>query len=331
MVTIDEIKKHFESGLSGELKRLEEKRLQIINQYSYRSYRWTMLLLGIGCITAIALSINFPNTPAKWGTAIMPITGLVAIVYPIIIGVKRRAAFKLVNREFKQTVLPKLLLFVSPDLTYSPEKGFDKNEFEDSRMFRYVPNVYSSEDLVEGKLESTRFRMADVVARQRSRSRNSESSTTHTIFSGLFIEVKLGKAYRGSTIIRPNPSQGTNLEDKGVLADLISTLSEKLQSLEPGLIRFGNQEFDSYYYVHSTDESEARSIINSTLMNKLNTFRKNEKHLLLSFTGDSMNIALSAPDMFEGNLHSSFLTFEPFRHYLDALLLVMQIIRELRS
>ncbi len=338
MKTIKEVRAFFEGDLKVELHSLEELRLNINQQYSFRHYRLTLKILGILSVAAIITSMVLPNSPLRWGTMLVPFTALVAIVYPIILVSLRASKFKAVNRKYKEEIIPRVLTFVQPRLTYFPDKGMSVVDIENSMLFERDGLRCRSKDLVEGSVEGFRVQFAEVgIFRVSSILHGSRRHRRTPIFAGMFFQIDLGRKLLGRTLVLPDIREGISIKMiKRLFGDaaeeVIERLGERIESLGGELIKMHDARFEKFFSVYAQNETEARALLTPSFMHKLVDFReKNNLMVQLSFTGQYLNLAIDASDMFEGGVDDSFLRFENFADYVEILLLLVNVVNEIPS
>lgn len=338
MKTIDEIKHYFEVDLKKEIDILEAKRLVIINRYSFKLYKKILKVAGLLILTMIILRITFPNSVFKYGTLLVPATALFAIVFPIVIWAIRASKFKSVNKECKQSLLPKLITFIIPEMKYKPEAGIEISEFQDSLIFQgHRISKYETEDLVTLKINNVDVKLAEVRALQRSKNSNRSTSNYRSIFSGLFVRVQYPQSFSSSIIIKKDLRNSIAARaGKTLLGEtfggLVDTLTDKIDSLNltNDRVKIDDTNFENQFTVYCKNAEDAKRVLHPSIRNKMTTFSTQTQHdVQFSFTGNHLNIALGLPNLFEWDYNTSFHDFEKFKDYLFQLLFAISMVSTL--
>ena len=333
MKTSLDVQKFFENDLKQKLAVLEQRRLQVIQRYSFKPYRTTLKVLALLDVFAIITSMAFPASPLRWFTLLIPFTAVVALAYPVVLWIVRASRFKVINRSYKKEIIPELLHFIHPALKYNPEQGIPRRGVDDSLLFDAAYGTYRSEDLVEGAIGDVYVKLADATLQRKSHS--GRNSGVVTIFSGLFCQIDLNRQFFSHTIIEPDIRDGMTIKlVKKIFGDeatdIIEQIGKKIESLAGGLIEMGDPRFDRYFSVSTHDERETRTLLTPSVMSKIADFRERIDQIIhVSFTNQHMNLAIDAPDMFEGGVEESFQTFDNFRDYIEALLLTLSLVEEI--
>lgn len=334
MKTSLDVQRFFENDLKQKLEVLEQRRLHVIHRYSFKPYRTTLKVLALLDVIAIITSMAFPASPLRWFTLLIPFTAVVALAYPIALWILRASRFKIINKSYKNEIIPELLRFIQPTLNYNPGQGIPRRAVDDSLLFDAAYGTYRSEDLVEGTIGAVYVKLADATLQRKSQS--ARNSSVVTIFSGLFCQVDLNRQFSSHTIIEPDLRDGMTMNlvkkifgDEAV--DIIEQIGKKMESLASGLIETGDPRFDRYFSVFTHDEKETRTLLTPSVTSKIADFREKIGHIIhLSFTNQHMNLAIDAPDLFEGAVEESFQTFDNFRDYIEVLLLTLSLAEEIR-
>lgn len=203
-----------------------------------------------------------------WGIVFGGGTGLIllAIVSSVLSG--------RLTRYYKTEIVPQFLGQFCEEGRYNPEAGIDETIFRASNLFRR-PDRYSTEDLIEGRIGSTKFCFAEVHAQEKrtTHTKNGTRTTWVTIFKGFFFVADFNKHFRGQTTLVPNYWGSKWLAGK-----------QRVQLENPRLMK--------EFLVCSTDQTEARYILPPSLMERImELWEKYPGMLSISFTGSDIVIA----------------------------------------
>lgn len=331
MKSKEEFEHFYENELKRSIENLESQRTEITEKYSFKSYkrniRWLIILCVLAGIT-IALSPNVPETLAL----IVPFTIGYAIVAAIYIHVMRSRKFSPIKTEYKQSVIPKIIGFVDPELKYDPGQGISKEEFNRGGLFGSYTS-YRSEDLVFGDNREMNIRMSDIECTRRTRSsgKNSSSSTV-IVFKGFYIISSLKNKIPSGVIIKPafQFSEAIVGLAKKFLGDkLVASIGEKLELND---IEVGDEEFDKQYTVKSVSPEVAKDLVTPRFIQLILSFQK-ELNLPVSFSffDNSVHIAFSGINLFEADVYTSFTEKDISRQYFNYLNLAYGIIEAIQA
>ena len=175
----------YATGLLKELKRLEIRRKAVLGRVK--------VLIAVAC--GIALSILAIQLVFGLNWTLILLAGIVCVgggsgIYRYIISGYAR--------DFKISVIRKIVEFINPGLTYRADGHISAAEFNSSRIFTRYPNRMRGDDLIEGKIGITDIKFSEVHAEH-------ESGTTgrhgrrrkrySTIFKGLFFMADFNKKF----------------------------------------------------------------------------------------------------------------------------------------
>lgn len=174
----------------------------------------------------------------------------VAAVFAFLIFVGSKSAE--VTAFYKKHIVSQVVDGLLPDAVYRPEWGVSEQLFCHCGLFSTVPDRYSSEDGVIGRVGKTDLRFSEVHAEERhvsvdSKGRRREYWTD--IFNGFLFEADFHKEFRGHTVLYRD-------------ALIKFRLGERRVKLE-------NEAFERCFDVYSTDEVEARYILSPSMMERL--------------------------------------------------------------
>lgn len=174
----------------------------------------------------------------------------------------RGAAYR---RDYKNTVNSRLVSLIDPNLTYRAEGGIGADFFVASELFGKSPDRYSTEDLIEGDYGKTSLKLAEIHAEERHTSTDSEGRTRtsySTIFKGLLLIADFHKHFQGRTFVFPD-----------VAEKMFGKFGRNFQKLGgrkgTSLIHLEDPEFEQAFAVHSTDQTEARYVLSTSMMRRI--------------------------------------------------------------
>ena len=266
------------------------------------------------------------------------IFGYISVLYenPIPIGIMAVAcigfAFFKINplwssyySAFKQQVIKQIIHFIDDTLTYSPSDCISQGRFEECGIFRTHIDRYKGDDLVTGKMGSTDMKFSEVHAEYKTTTTDSKGRRQthwHTIFKGLLFSADFNKHFSVSTYVLTDRAE-----------KLFGSFGTKFQKFSGhgDLVKLEDPEFEKYFVVYSSDQTEARYILSTSLMKRILDYKiKSKKNIQLSFVSSRLFVAVPyRKDLFEPKLFGEITDFESVEEYYNDLRLVLALIEDL--
>lgn len=194
---------------------------------------------------------------------------------------RKRLNFK---TEYKKVVVSKIVQFVSPELTFTPNLFIPEARFNASKLFLADPDIYNGEDLVSGMVGKTHIEFCELHTKDRTT--DSRGRTTYTtIFKGIFYIADFNKHFQGQTYI---------LSDFGErFMGAFGRFFQNINMMRPDVVRMEDPEFEKHFAVYATDPVEARYILSPSFMERLLAYRKKTNTAVqFSFVENHMYIAV---------------------------------------
>ncbi|MEI7828440.1 MAG: DUF3137 domain-containing protein [Prolixibacteraceae bacterium] len=220
--------------------------------------------------------------------------------------------------QFKPFVNSKLITFINPAYSYSPEKSMELQVVNDSQLFAGFPDFTClSEDLTEGEAGNHQFLFSTIIVRSDHQSGN--QSDPMDLFSGLLFKTGINKKFNGHTFVRPDYAE-----------NILGRLGRGLQKMsldETKLVQMEHPEFEKYFVVKSTDQVEARYLLTPSLIEKLLNARINfGRDFELSFASGNLYIALSLEkDFMSPSYAGPLISYRKIAEYCKGLELLIQL------
>lgn len=323
MPTLDQLRLHFEKNLTEKLGALEKRRLALLERHSYRTYKRLLLLMAVVSIVLIIGGIILPASPLKWGAGMVPLTALVAIVYPIVISVRRQKVMGSLVDEYRLTVMNSLLPCAAEELQYKLVGTLTPADVDNTLLFEGPVDLYTLEDAVESRVPRE-FMMTRVILEERRRSTTSNSRYL-TAADGLLIQCTNAESVPGFTVIHPGEFAEVQTRD-GLIGSLAKHLDAALTSMTPGAVPVEHEEFSKYFKVLSSDPRDAMRVLTPHRTQWLTSFRKRIGiPVSFSFVGDSISAAIDGTGLGSIDYTVTFLSFSHFEEYLKSLLLALEL------
>ena len=226
---------------------------------------------------------------------------------------------------FKQQVIRQIIHFIDDTLTYSPSDCIRQGRFEECGIFRTHIDRYRGDDLVTGKRGSTDMKFSEVHAEYKTTTTDSKGRTQthwHTIFKGLLFSADFNKHFSVSTYVLTDRAE-----------KLFGSFGTKFQKFSGhgDLVKLEDPEFEKSFVVYSSDQTEARYILSSSLMKRILDYKiKSRKNIQLSFVSSRLFVAVPyGKDLFEPKLFGEITNFESVEEYYNDLKLVLKLIEDL--
>jgi hypothetical protein len=312
MKSIEDFKTYYDTELRAVLEPLEIERKASLKKVGIAAVVLGVLVSGI---VVFVMSMG---------------AGAFAIIVAVIGGLLMAGAWYLFTKDFKSnfknTVIRKVIQYVSPDLQYAPHGKISSGEFQSSTLFKNRIDRYKGEDFVEGIIDKTQIRFSELHAEYKTTSTDSKGNTRtswHTIFKGLFFVADFNKHFEGRTVVLPDSAE-----------KLFGRLGQKFQSMNMSrddLVKLEDPEFEKEFVVYATDQVEARYILSPALMRRILEFKRRLKvPVHIGFVNSNLYMALSIKkNMFEPRIMRSILDFEMVREYLEDVILAVGIVEDM--
>ncbi|MCD8176920.1 MAG: DUF3137 domain-containing protein [Tannerellaceae bacterium] len=249
-----------------------------------------LLVLFTGILSLICV-FGYPEY--SWTIVFAVIISLITMISLFIVQSRK------VAEDYKLLVITPFVSNLIKDGVFSPEKGISEQTFIESGLF-IVPDLYSSEDLITGKVGETSIAFSEVRAQERHRKINSkgQSRTYYTdIFKGFIFVADFPKEFRYPVVVRRT--------------NVLSSKKNRVHLEDP--------EFEKCFNTYCTDQIEARYLLTPSIMSRIMDLERKfrGKNMMLSFRNSHILIAISDnTNDFEADVLSSvFNTVKLKREY----------------
>ncbi|MFV0376987.1 MAG: DUF3137 domain-containing protein [Mangrovibacterium sp.] len=253
------------------------------------------------------------------------VAGVVIVIGAIISYAFASERYNLYKQAFKNNIVPKVVASIDPSWCYSPQSHISQAEYYQSRLFEKRCDRFKGDDLITGMIGKTDFRLSELHTEYRTvtvDNKGRRSEQWHTIFKGLFVHADFNKEIKDQTFVLPDTAER-----------LLGKWGQKLQSFDPRgqLVKLENPEFETYFVVYASNQTEARYILTPIVMEALVTMRKQfNTEIAISFVGTRVYFAFSfSQDLFEPRLFSSGVRFTDIEQMQYQFNMITVIINEL--
>lgn len=296
-----------------ELEKSLKSTIESLESYRIKQRRKLLLyaFLGItGAALVVYLSFTILSFLGGWGFIIAA-----ACLYPA-------AATNLgYQKHVKQTLVQSLVNSIDKSFQYSTSQGLLRERFDESHLF---PNYtsYGSEDYITGKIGKTAFEMGEVTLHQDMGGDNVDK----LVFKGLVLIADFNKHFQTKTFVLPDAGEK--------LFGDIATYFQSFSKKKGELIYLEDPEFEKNYKVYADDEIEARYILSSSLMMRLNWLKDKvgKYKVYISFVNEKMFVAIDYgywKNLFEVNIHKSLKKNKNVKVFYNQMLACVSMIDEL--
>lgn len=315
MHTAEELRKFYDTDLMPPLTELETVRKSVLK----RIIKYSIITIVTVVILGFVLSLVTTNIQTP--LIIIAVIGIGIIYYIYYTGIKNYTS------SFKDSIIQKLIHFIDTNLNYSKDKCISQSVYMSSRIFPKMPDRYSGDDYVSGKLGQTEVEFSELHTEYKTEttdSRGNRQTSWHRIFKGLFFIADFNKNFNTSVVVLPDTAEK-------YFGKLLGSMFQSWNITRDKLIKLEDPEFEKYFVVYSNDQIEARYILSTSLMKRIVDFKKKSgKDIHISFVNSKIFVAISYNEnLFEPRVFSTLLNFEPIQKYYNDLSLAIGLVEEL--
>lgn len=277
----------------------------------------------ITIIIMVILSIIFLLLSIKWN--FMKFGGVLIffaiVVYPI--------AKKNFENKLKKLIMP-YVCGCFPDLKWIEnvdEITRNANMYISTGLFSDFDNAFF-DDYFIGKYNGVNFEIREFEATKEIG--YGKDKRTETIFDGVIVHLDMNKNFTGNTVLRPH---GLNINTMTIKWQKTLNSNEEAKVYKsPKLHKttLEDVEFNKKFDVYTNDEVEARYLLTTSLMERLNTMQTafNANKVAGSFYEGKFYIALyTNKDLFSiGSLNKNVCDKEQFNTMFEEILSIIKLI-----
>ena len=214
---------------------------------------------------------------------------------------------------FKNEVIGALVKEVEENLGYYPEQGIAPQTYINGGFEQHFDR-YSSEDLIEGKLDDKYMvYMAEVLTQNESTDSEGNTTTT-TIFKGIFGVSDCSKEIPGYIKIH---------SDKGFFGKIFGK-KEKIE--------MDSSEFEKHFDVYGTNQIVAMQILTSDIMEMLIEFKETSKiRYELTLKENQIYLRFFTGAVFEPNIFKKSLDYNTLKRYYDIIEFIFKVTRSINK
>jgi len=303
----------FVTDLVKELKRLEVRRRAVLGRVMIL-IAVTAGVIGVTATITVVFSMGFSPV---FVTGVICIAGAWALYKCLTAGYVR---------DFKKSIIRKIIAFMNPALTYRARGHISPMEFHSSRIFTQYPDRMRGDDLVQGRIGFTDIKFSEVHAEHRAQSADHSGrgrKRYSTIFKGLFFMADFNKEFCGKTVVLPDSAER--------LLGCVGSFLQSMNRSRGQVMRMDDPEFEKYFVVYGDDPIESRYILSTSLMQRILNFRnKTRKRVYLSFVGSQVFVAIPyRKSLFEPGILSKLTSFKGAHQHFEDLNLALGIVEDL--
>ncbi len=228
--------------------------------------------------------------------------------------------------SYKEIFLQKIIKTIDPNLNYKPLSKISVYDFKQGQIYKNPIDRYSGEDLIEGKIGETSFRLSEIEASTVTEDKDGKSSV-HTFFDGLYFIGGFNKNFKATTVVLPDFYEAK----LGLFGQFLQNVGGKIDSRFEKIIRLEDPEFEKSFIVYSSDPVEARYILTPSLMKRILELKKLlSQNIALSFVNSEIHIAIKTKkDYFEPTVKTSLFDTGHIAEFIEDIQFSKYIIEEL--
>ncbi len=208
-------------------------------------------------------------------------------------------------KDYKLKVINEIVMAVFPDFHYDHTTAISWDQLKESQLFlKHVKRMkYKGDDYFRGSIGETNFEMCDAEVEIGS------GNNTQSVFKGLIFIMNFNKNFKTSTQVWP----------------------EKFKYGAKANVHLEDQRFEKNFKVRGDDQVEARFILSTSLMERINNFYEQHKvPVLISFYQNHMFLGMNfKKEHFEPKIWGQNRTKDSVKETVDAVNLAQHIVEEL--
>lgn len=222
--------------------------------------------------------------------------------------------------EVKRQIIPVIVGTISPGVNYDGAHHVEETEYNNSRLFPRADR-YRGEDLLHGKLGATDFKISEIHTQRRRKTKNKTKYTT--LFKGVFMVADFHKHFNGRTQVLPDTAER-------LFGHFLGRKMQKTGRQGMELVELEDVDFEKEFAVYSSDQTEARYILSTSLMRRILQLKQSwDSNIYLSFSDGKIYLAIrTTKDFFKVNFYKP-ITVQKIWVYLEELLACLDMIEEL--
>lgn len=244
----------YETELKTFISAIEGQRKAVVNSFA------TMVVLIVFIVPSFVLL-----TPKFYLNVIVGFIFIIAAIVFFVKGVYRFLEFR---SEYKSSVVKKVVQFINPNYLYDANRHISLNDFRMSNLGSKKVNKAVGDDYVCGKIDKTVFEFSELIAQYEWEDTDHDGKKVMRVenhFNGLFFLADFNKHIQGETFVMPDKAERW-----------LGKVGQSLQKSSKGqLVKLENPEFEKYFAVFSTNQTEARYILTPTMMEGMVRIRRN--------------------------------------------------------
>ncbi|MEP6948302.1 MAG: DUF3137 domain-containing protein [Ginsengibacter sp.] len=241
----------------------------------------------------------------------------IVMVLPIVSLVKYAQKNDIFKRDFKEFIIKEIINNISPGIIYKPDESITEREYKASSLFRRYFDYFDGSDYMAGVINNVSFHCSEICTQY------DDVNRQRTIFKGLFFVVKINDRFTGGTYVWARGEE-----------QLPATISDERYLLMPMPrihdIRFQDKDFEHYFRVCTTYESQAMEILSPAFRQQMINLRQHSRSLAaFSFVAGHCYFAFPASqDLLEPSDYDPG-DKEEIRKYYVNVALILGIIKQL--
>ncbi|MCH9659354.1 MAG: DUF3137 domain-containing protein [Bacteroidetes bacterium] len=201
------------------------------------------------------------------------------------------------KEQYVEKIVRTLMLKVDSSFTYAPTKGISRDIFNNSGILSTKPEHYHSKGLIQGSLNQTAFRFANVHASCSDSAGGGPK--TKTLFKGIFYEADFKLPCKNDLYIVPVS-----------ITNFMGKLGEWIKNnnlYRPDLVKIDDAVFNKIFVVYGNNEVEAHHILSSKMRATLVAlYKETSASVYLSIKNSKIYIAIGDYKNYESYFQPRF-------------------------
>ncbi len=300
----------FERNISKDLSSIEKK---------IKEYKQKYILFSV----IISILLTIPIYAFLYQYYSITLISLLLVLFIFAVSLKIAQIPEELRLEYKRAVIQKIIKKIDSDFQFNAHKSVPRHEVIRSKLISTNMTDLMGEDHISGKVDKTAFYMSEIKAMYIQRREGDATEWKETLFNGIFFVADFHKNFNQQTFILPKKTPG-------VFRPVANKLGN-LNFITPPLVKLENTQFEKLFSVHCKDQTEARYLLSSAMIeNILNIQKKFKKRISVSFVHSKVCIAIPlTKNWLEPLFWKTSANYRQLEDYHDTLNKIIDIIHDM--
>lgn len=317
MKSFEELQEYFDETVKADLLELEERRLKMHR---------TRLLLG--ALNALVVLLNASMILLGEFHPLTLVFSMVLVPFIFFYIYKFGYHDHTLVETYKREIVARLLEFIDPSLTYSPEEHVPFQDFHESGFFPLRPDHFSGDDLITGQVDGIPivFSELEVSYKKNLSPKENEKHSGrgwHTLFHGLFLKAEYPEDLGVHMYILPDTLQ--------------YYFGQAGRTLQRNTLYYGthvpvrNPDFSEQFVVYADQPALAERLLTTELLNKMMLLhQKGNCKVYAAFIREHIYVAVDLRrEIFEVDTTRPLYSKYFIRNFYEEILYIFSVIEDL--